>query len=86
MPLGELWWIATIGPDRLKEILKLDLKLGSPQFQVQFENFFDTARPYSDNPPKFSQWQILSELKNRPLKGNIHSEGAREDPEPFLPS
>jgi hypothetical protein len=45
--------------------LVLNLQTGnvSPQFHVQYNDFFETVRPSSGNPTTFSQWQLLSGIK-----------------------
>lgn len=45
--------------------LILNLQTGnvSPQFHVQYDDFFETVRPSSGNPTTFSQWQLLSGIK-----------------------
>jgi hypothetical protein len=45
--------------------LVLNLQTGnmSPQFHVQYDDFFETVRPSSGNPTTFSQWQLLSRIK-----------------------
>ena len=46
-------------------VLKLDTGLVSPQFHVQFDDFFETVRPSAGNERTFSQWQYISGLKTQ---------------------
>ena len=46
-------------------VLKLDTGLTSPQFHVQYDDFFETVRPSTGNPKTFSQWQYISGLTSR---------------------
>jgi hypothetical protein len=69
-------------------VLKLDTGLVSPQFHVQYDDFFETVRPSAGNPPTFSQWQYISGLKSRRDKEKLPpSEGATPslEPEPTIP-
>ncbi len=50
-------------------VLNLDTGLVSPQFHVQCDDFFETARPSAGNPTTFSQWQNLSGIgRKKPKK------------------
>jgi hypothetical protein len=64
-------------------VLKLDTGLVSPQFHVQYDDFFETVRPLAGNPPTFSQWQYISGLKSWQDKEKLPpSEGATPSLEP----
>ena len=56
----------------------------SPQFHIQFNNFFDTVMPSSRNPPTFSQWQLVSGIKAVKVKIFLPSEGDLIEPDPFI--
>jgi hypothetical protein len=69
-------------------VLKLDTGLASPQFHVQYDDFFETVCPSAGNPPTFSQWQYISGLKSQRDKEKLPpSEGATPslEPEPTIP-
>ena len=44
-------------------ILNLDTRLVSPQFHVQYNDFFETVWPSAGNECMFSQWQYIAGLK-----------------------
>ena len=46
-------------------VLNMDTGLVSPQFHLQYDDFFETVRPSAGNEPTFSQWQYISGIKNR---------------------
>ena len=70
-------------------VLNMDTGLVSPQFHLQYDDFFETVRPSAGNETTFSQWQYISGLKQRrgqpdPLQD---SKGAniQIEPEPTIP-
>jgi hypothetical protein len=44
-------------------VLNLQTGLVSPQYHLQFDDFFETVRPSAGNPPTFSQWQVIAGLR-----------------------
>eukprot|EP00957_Ditylum_brightwellii_P048664 3692908-Ditylum_brightwellii.AAC.1 len=64
-------------------VLNLETGLTSPQFHVQYDNFFKSVRPGMNNPPTTSLWQIKSGLraaqvsKADPFKGAGQSRSSR---------
>ena len=47
-------------------VLSLTSGCTSPQFHVQYDDFFETVRPSSGNPKTFSQWQRISGFLSHP--------------------
>ena len=43
-------------------VLNLQTGLVSPQYHLQFDDFFETIRPSAGNPPMFLQWQVIAGL------------------------
>ena len=69
-------------------VLNLDTGLVSPQYHLQYDDFFETVRPSAGNAQTFSQWQYISGLTTRRAKKEQPaSEGARVafEPEPTIP-
>jgi hypothetical protein len=69
-------------------VLSLETGLVSPQYHVQYDDFFETVRPSAGNEHTFSQWQYIAGLKQRrQRKRYIPSEGAnvRFDPGLSIP-
>ena len=66
--------------------LALNLQTGilSPGFHIQFDDFFETVRPYNGIPPKLLSVEIPPGIRKKTIKGNITSEGSSEYMAPFL--
>ena len=48
-------------------VLNLSTGCVSPQFHVQYDDFFETVRPSAGNPPTPSQWQKLAAFRKDPI-------------------
>ena len=66
-------------------ILILQKGLMLPQLNVQFDDLFVTVRLSSNKPLTFSQWQVLSVIDIKSLKGRNTSGVVTTEPETFLP-
>jgi hypothetical protein len=66
-------------------VLNMDTGHVSPQFHVQYDDFFETVRPSAGNARTFSQWQQIAGLKRAAKTPMRASEGALE-PEPTIPT
>lgn len=60
-------------------ILSITTGLVSPQFHVTHDEFFETVKPISGNPPTTSMWQQLSGITRSPRR-LLRSEGESEQP------
>ena len=67
-------------------VLKLDTGLVSPQFHVQYDDFFETVRPSSGNERTFSQWQYISGLVNQRTRERTQPSEGAQDPFDVYPS
>jgi hypothetical protein len=67
-------------------VLKLNTGLVSPQFHVQYDDFFETVRPSSGNEHTFSQWQYIFGLVNRRAREQTQPSEGAEDPFDTSPS
>jgi hypothetical protein len=56
-------------------VMNLDTGLVSPQFHVQYDDFFESVRPGMGHLPTISKWQESSGLRSSPNKPSL-SEGA----------
>jgi hypothetical protein len=69
-------------------VLNLDTGLVSPQYHLQYDDFFETVRPSAGNEGTFSQWQYISGLKTLQERKRLPpSEGVmfQNEPEPTIP-
>jgi len=76
-------------------VLSLETGLTSPQFHLQYDDFFETVRPSAGNPTTFSQWQHLSGLGKKQKQTKVvdifrqsrqrEVQTQRPEPEPNIP-
>jgi hypothetical protein len=75
--IGHKPWIIPKTRKLVTLVLSLETGLVSPQYHVQYDNFYETVRPSAGNERTFSQWQYIAGLKQRQQwNQSIPSEGA----------